>query len=235
MGYDMLQEDVPSFQTRVGDYVVHGSNNSCLILGRDRAKDGPATVDDGNFDQKGSGVAHVIAGRQSKDGDPDFKNDSSFVYLAMKTKVDTNLNIQTKGASADNDVPAAVVKSDHIRVMSRKNVKIVMEDSKNFVFLDKDHALVSVGDGSATIDVTKDKISVAIDGGATITVEKGKIVVDGDAVQLGKDATERVLLGDSFKTFFMGHKHPTGTGPSGPPIDPWIDANLMSQRKVTVK
>jgi hypothetical protein len=200
MSYDMVEEDVPALVQRVGDHVIHGSNNSVVILGRDRSKDGPASVDDGLGDQKGTGTVHLIAGRKDKGGDPDFKRDSSFIYLSMKTSLDSNLNLSTHGTGQDNDVAAAVMKSDHIRLMSRKNVKITMENSKNFVFLDGDRALISIGDGSDTIEVTKDKLTLSIDGGAFMTLEKGKLVVDAQAIQVGKDAKEPLVLGNTYRT-----------------------------------
>ena len=196
----MLQEDVPAFKQRVGDHVFHGSNNSCVILGRDRAKDGPASVDDGIGGQKGTGVVHLIAGRKDPSGDPSFKSDDSFVYLAMKTRVDSNLNLQTKGVAQDNDVPAAVLKSDHVRVVSRKNVKIVMEDSKNFVFLDGDRALVSIGDGSDTIEVTKDRTTISIQGGSSVVIEKGQVTADTSTFKVGKNASEAFVLGTTYRT-----------------------------------
>lgn len=235
MSYDMVQEDVPPLRTRVGDQAIHGSNNSVLILGRDRAAAGPATVDDGLGDQDRAGAAHLIVGRSDKMGDPDFKKDSGFLYMSMRTRLDENLDSKPKGVPVENDVSGAVLKSDCVRVMGRKSVRILMEDSKNFVHVDGDHALVSIGDGSTKIDVTNDSVNISIAGGSTVIVEKSKITVDGDQILLGKNAVERIIKGDSFKTYFLNHKHPTGVGPSGPPIDPWIDQQLLSSRKAMVE
>jgi hypothetical protein len=44
----------------------------------------------------------------------------------------------------------------------------------------------------------------------------GKVVIDGD-VQLGKDASERIIRGEAFAAVWASHVHPTAVGPSGPP------------------
>jgi hypothetical protein len=234
MSYDMCEEDVPPFQVRVGDYVLHGSNNSSLILGRDRAKDGPATVKDGlgtvddSGKGKGTGIAHLVAGRMDKNGDPDFKKDLSFVYLAMKTKLDDNLKVDTKGdvkQKKDNDVPAAIMKSDHIRAMFRKNAMVLIEDSTNFVFVDKDSAIVSIADGKNYIKIEKNKTTMKIGSAAKVVIDGDgkKVTIDVDKsgkIELSEGAANHILQAEAFLDKFDNHKHPTGVGPSGPPLEP---------------
>jgi len=53
-------------------------------------------------------------------------------------------------------------------------------------------------------------------------------------VDLGEGADERVILGDSFMTFFNDHIHPTGVGPSDVPTLP-MDATLLSDLSKTKK
>lgn len=237
MSYDLIQEDdVPPFTRRVGDTVYQGSNNSILIFGTDRAKDGPATIDDGlgtlkdGGKGKGTGIIHMIVGRKDKKGDPDFQKDLSFVYLAMKTKLDTNLKADLKGdakLAADNDVPGAIVKSDHIRLMARKNVKILLEDSTNFIAFDKDKLCLSMKDGKnyvmmeekkTTINVGDNTI-ITIDGdGKKITVKsKDKVVIDAKECHLNGGCEKPWdTLFKKLIDFDENHNHPTGVGPSGP-------------------
>lgn len=222
MSYDVIAEDVPPFTRRVGDRTLFGSNNSALILGTDRAKKGPATIDDGlgHIDAdgkgKGTGAAHLVVGRQDKDGNPDFDKDSAFLYLSMKSEVDKNLGLD-QIEKDPGKVATAVVKSDAVRIVVRKDLKIAFDGEKSYIYM------------------TKDSITLKIEDTGYIKIQKGKIIVDADAVELGEGATERVLKGDKFKEFWSKHQHPTGTGPSGPPIEPWVDNDLFSQRKVTVK
>ena len=205
MSYDIIKEDVPVFTKRVGDYVVHGSNNAMIILGTDRAKNGPAKVEDGlghiKADGKGkeTGTVHILVGmKDAKDGNPDLKDDKAYIYLSMKTEVDKNTNLGSIDADAGK-VAAAIMKADCLRLVFRKDIKIATEDGKTYIHIKKD-----------------------------------EIVIEGN-VKLGKDASEQLVKGNAFKTFFMKHQHPTGVGPSGPPVEPFMDSDLLSQRKVTVK
>lgn len=238
LSYDMVIEDVPGFRHRIGDRVFHGSNNAMLVLGRDRCADGPAGAASGFGSRdapgggKGAGAAHLVVGRADKEGDPDWKKDAAFIYLSMKSKVDDALSLSAKGVQKLSEVPCAVMKSDAVRVVGRKNVLILMEDGNGFVLLDNDRAFVSLGNGGGTLEIAGKKITAKIDGGAYITLEKGKVVVDGDKIELGAGATEKLIKGNAFKTYFLGHKHPTGVGPSGPVIDPWVDKQLLSTREV---
>lgn len=59
-----------------------------------------------------------------------------------------------------------------------------------------------IGETESNIDVRKD----------------GKVIINGaSSVELGEGAGEALVLGDSFKTLYDAHTHPTGVGPSGPP------------------
>lgn len=204
MSYDIVSEDVPSFTRRVGDYVVQGSNNTIGIFGTDRAKKGPATIDDGlgtleaAGGGKGTGVVHFIAGRGNKDGNPDLDADLSYLYLAMKTDVDKNLGLTGVEADAGQG-PAGIIKSDTVRLVFRKDIKISTADGKTYIYIKKD-----------------------------------RIVLEGN-IELGTGASEQIIKGNAFKQFWSNHQHPTGVGPSGPPIQPWVDTDLLSQRKATVK
>jgi hypothetical protein len=216
----MVEEDVPPFQTRVGDYAVHGSNNSSLILGRDRAKNGPATIDDGlgTVDDggkgKGTGTAHLVAGRMDKNGDPDFVKDNAFLYLTMKTNPDENLGI-TSVEAEQKKIAAAILKSDSVRLVFRKDIKVCIEDGKNYLFMDGSKVTVKIGD-KATIEMDKGKCRIDID--------KTKISLDGSEVKI--DSPKVHLTGgcekpweDMFQSlidFDEKHNHMTGVGPSSP-------------------
>jgi uncharacterized protein involved in type VI secretion and phage assembly len=63
------------------------------------------------------------------------------------------------------------------------------------------------GDDSCTIT---GKLSIGADG--NVTIDGAKILLNGGA--------EPVLLGNTLVDEFMNHQHPTGVGPSGPPMAP---------------
>lgn len=220
MSYDMVQEDVPAFIKRVGDLVYEGSNNTVVVLGRDRAKKGVATVKDGLGSSeapdggKGAGAYHVIVGRQDKAGNPDFDKDRAYMYLSQKTEVDKNMGTLMEGDQGQ--VSAGILKADAARIVVRKDIKIVFDGEQSYIHLNGESC------------------TIKIQNSGFIKVEKGKIVVDGDRVELGDGASEKVILGNKFQGLFKAHTHPTTHGPSGPPIQP-MDDSFLSSRTVFVK
>jgi hypothetical protein len=62
-------------------------------------------------------------------------------------------------------------------------------------------------------------LSVTSQGTSTITAT-GNATIDGKMVNLGAQAAEAVIKGDTFQAYFNTHTHPTVLGPSGPPIVP---------------
>jgi hypothetical protein len=120
-------EDVPPFTARVGDRVIQGSNNTTIILGRDR----PSDVDSGEVD--GAGTIDIVAGRDGSE-DLSMADDASRIYISMNSDVDSNLDIQV-GESAG---PAACIalKSDEMRIVARNGMKVVVEGGDMFVNAD---------------------------------------------------------------------------------------------------
>lgn len=58
---------------------------------------------------------------------------------------------------------------------------------------------------------------------------KQKVIVNSQNIELGEDAAEKLILGNTFLTFFNSHTHPTGVGPSGVPVVPMTDPQHLSQ------
>ena len=71
-------------------------------------------------------------------------------------------------------------------------------------------------------------------GKSSIRFEKsGEVVITAETIKLGASAAEKVVLGDTFMQFFNTHTHPTGVGPSGPPVQPMATNHLSA--KVTTE
>ena len=64
--------------------------------------------------------------------------------------------------------------------------------------------------------------------GALRFEQDGTVVVTADAIRLGASAKEKLVLGDTFMQLFNSHTHPTGVGPSGPPVQPMTPTHLSS-------
>jgi phage baseplate assembly protein gpV len=65
-----------------------------------------------------------------------------------------------------------------------------------------------------------------------VTISGTQIVLDSSMVMLGGSGGEPALKGQSFLQFFMTHMHPTGVGPSGPPV-PQGEASALSTGVMT--
>lgn len=184
--------DVPRWMTpRVGDKpALESPNNSMLYLGTDRAKNGPATPNDGLGLQKKTGAALLVVGRKDPSGNPDHKMDDAFLYLSMKTKMDENLQTSFE----TNDIgPAAILKADHLRFVFRKNLKVSnLRQGKNTdIFLNDDvlHINMSNNKVKVSLDVNssdssivmnvQDKSIITIKSDGTVTVAaNGSVTVE---------------------------------------------------------
>ena len=124
----------------------------------------------------------------------------------------------------------------------------------NFVFDEKGRAIINDSKGAKfTLDADAGKIIIADANGNTVTMSsdgialkdsssnsvtlassgitlKGQtITLDATSISFGKGAAEPVILGQSFVKLFMMHTHPTGVGPSGPPIPTGSEVLSLSQ------
>lgn len=83
--------------------------------------------------------------------------------------------------------------------------------------------------GTTVEDANGNKIEMAAAG---VTVTGQKVVVKGTTVMLAGEGGEPIIKGQSFITMFMTHVHPTGVGPSGPPI-PQGEMSTLSTKVLT--
>lgn len=174
-GKASVYESVPRFKKRPGDIALEGSNNTLIVLGRDRTgrvapynpddiEGNTLSVDKSNQDlsKKNAGSIDIVAGRGQKpetsgkkvinhlqneelakdnsslnqiasEGDPDFLNDRSRIYISQNTKVDEDLLLTQKNSlrtpkvldSPDGDA-GIIIKSDKVRIFARSDVQILV-------------------------------------------------------------------------------------------------------------
>jgi hypothetical protein len=103
--------------------------------------------------------------------------------------------------------------------------------------------LIYQTDNGLLIELGESKFHLSYDGQdlkVVIKIKQNEIVMDGDKVivdssniELGKNAIEALVKGDSFLTFFNSHIHATPAGPSAPPTVPMTDV-LLSQVSKTL-
>lgn len=133
--YDTINEKVPRISKRISDQYIAGSNNTAIILGRDRK----STPESGYGSQTSAGALYVVAGRKTEDYD--FKNDKSYLYLSMKSDPDDYIGSTSNGN--DKEVASALLVSDHVRVLGRNKVKITVGASS--ITLNSDGTVVIDG------------------------------------------------------------------------------------------
>jgi hypothetical protein len=153
------------------------------------------------------------------EGDPDFVNDSSRVYVSMNTSGDEKLGLEYPAidgtdVEAVSDSPYVIIKSDEVRIVGRKNdgegingsIKIIKEGEDG-----SDKAVIIIQpDGSIFIDAPKISIGSGEVGDSQVLIGNSS-----DADHLVKGETLNSLLSNFLNEFinlapsFVA----TGTGP----------------------
>jgi hypothetical protein len=160
-------EPVAKFSQRCSDFVIQGSNNARIILTEDR----PGAVNENDPAVKGQGTIDIVVGvgqtdstspvgvientrgyeenkkisetQNPAEGDPDFFNDLSRIYVSMSTSGDDNFSttgitsLSTANANtiapggtgpitstSDKEGPFIVAKSKNVRVVSHNKDEI---------------------------------------------------------------------------------------------------------------
>lgn len=151
MSRDMVYEDVPRLDRRIGDSLLAGANNATILLGRDRL--GPIDSGHGHLSSSGKGKAagaiHLMVGRGGED--PSISEDAATLYLSQKTDPDSAADTAGFG-SERKAVSGAVLRADCIRIVPRTDLKVsvgsayLLMDSSGGVTIEGD---VSLGEGAA--------------------------------------------------------------------------------------
>jgi len=90
-------------------------------------------------------------------------------------------------------------------------------------------------DGTTTMTQGSGSDGVTIIGtpDGTYTVKtKTKVILEAPNIEIGEGATEKIVLGNAFMSYFNGHVHATGVGPSAPPTVPMADGQLSTKHTV---
>ena len=133
-----LDEPIPTLEKAQCEKVIHGENNSLIILGRDR----PNNVYSGTGARGATGASRIdlIAGLASayrhKDGsygqpnegvvvNPNFAMDAARVYITQKGHIDRYMGLAEVPRQSPANRSAVGIKADAVRIHSRNDVKIV--------------------------------------------------------------------------------------------------------------
>ena len=161
-------------------------------------------------------------------GDPNFKEDLSRIYVSMKTDGDKNFGFVDEGnlPNSGNPLlpsdgsPYVIMKSNEVRIFAREDgsIRIIKEGTRVSETDPGDQAVITMQpDGTIMIDGPK----IIVGSGN----EKGN--GQGDQVLIGgSSASEPIVLGNALKGIIEElisqieiMTVPTGVGPSGPPVN----------------
>lgn len=152
----IIKEPVPRFTKRPGDKVIQGSNGARMVFGMDRtgpatdipiAKSptidlvvgygledtptAPSTVENSRGDLETDKTPEKRqAEENSREGDPDFANDKTRVYMSAKTSIDDNMEFDINGvARTEGEVAALAARSNQVRIDARDDLKLRSGDT----------------------------------------------------------------------------------------------------------
>jgi hypothetical protein len=118
-----IEEGLP-FVARVGDRVIEGSNDSMIVLGRDR----PSDI--GSGQRQRAGTIDIVTGRSVQDN-MDLSSDKSRIYVTANSDVDGNFSINVGESSGPS--ASIGIKSDQIRIIARNGMKLVVEGGNIYI------------------------------------------------------------------------------------------------------
>ncbi len=142
-----------------------------------------------------------------------FDDESGEEQIVLAHSGGAQLTLDAKGNAQLVDQAGNSAKLD------TENGQIVVEDANG-------NTLTLSAQGVTLEDANGNKIATSAAG---ITVEGTQVVVKGQMVALGGEGGEPLIKGTSFLTLFATHVHPTGVGPSGPPIPQGETSSLSTK------
>ncbi len=122
-------EAVPRYIKAAGEKVISNSNNSWIVLGRDRQDNLASGY--GGAGHSGASSIDICVGRSASDpsdnsfSDPNFKTDAARIYISQKSDIDDYLSLADGSLRKSKGRSAIGLKADSIRIAARQGVKIV--------------------------------------------------------------------------------------------------------------
>ena len=129
-GDNMLEPGgVISFDRLPNEKVYQGSNNTWVVLGRDRP--GTEVSGYGGLADDGAGAIDIVVGRMGPRPQcgvwvsPDFFQDAARIHISQKTDIDENFGLATGKVGASFARSGIGIKADEVRVVAREGIKLV--------------------------------------------------------------------------------------------------------------
>jgi hypothetical protein len=196
--------------------------------------------DDGSWSFIDSEKQTVAADRTNKtikvsNGDDNIVLDKKTNTLTIEVKGNVNVTAE-KDATVTTKGSATVSVEQKCKVTSKGDMEITGANNK--AFLTSKGTSIEDSNGNK-VDMTSKGVKAEDKNGNKVTMSpesvrvdgSKKVIVDAAIVELGANATEGVIKGQTFLQYFNTHTHPTAVGPSGPPVAPALPTNLSTKVK----
>lgn len=164
---------VVKFDKREQDHVIFCKNTSRIVLGNDRLN----SKDSGYLDE-GEAIDVVVGVKNTDNGNSDFANDSSRIYLSSKSK-------QIEGTNNTDAESVAFVKADNICLVGRQDFVIKSEEHGVTFKIDRSGNVSISGaasislDGDIPIIRNSDNVNVSLDMGTWMTAVTSALTAIG--------------------------------------------------------
>jgi len=130
VGDNMLEPGgVIAFDKLPCEKVYQGSNNTWIVLGRDRP--GTEVSGYGGLGDDSAGAIDIVVGRMGPRPQcgvwaaPDFFQDAARIHISQKTDIDENFGLATGKVGASFARSGIGIKADEVRVVAREGIKLV--------------------------------------------------------------------------------------------------------------
>ncbi len=158
------------------------------------------------------------------------------IMMFDDTEGSKKFSITWKGG--DNEYAYMAADEDGSWVIANKKGSLLYLNAKDgeMSWVDQHGNTISSGstgikliDKSGGVAEMKDGV-IQLLGQAAITISCKNAVVDAGSIELAQPAADFGVKGTTFQAYFLAHVHPTGTGPSGPPVPTGAEAAWLSTK-----
>jgi uncharacterized protein involved in type VI secretion and phage assembly len=114
--------------------------------------------------------------------------------------------------------------------LSGKNKDLTIQDIGGAMLYMKDGEFTLTSKNGVLVKTSGNQIDIMA-GGDTVISSGGKVTINAGSVDIGAQAVESVIKGNTFQALFNAHTHVTPVGPSGPPLPPLTGLELSTAVK----
>lgn len=116
-----------------------------------------------------------------------------------------------------------------IKVYYTTEKGLMLDFSETLVNIKSDNTIIITNPNGDKVELINDG-NITIETGTKVTVKSPEVIIDAARkIELGRGATEDVILGNKFMTLFNSHTHLSVLGvPTSPPVVPMTPAQLST-------